>query len=737
MLSSKSWITNCIILVLLTFSTFATSLAYAAPLANTEKDWQYVGGNSWGWHYGPQTQINKNNVDQLEVKWLFPIGGQSSAPTGIKAIPGISDGTGTPPIVRDGSVYVLNDWGTMYAVDAGTGKQKWSHDYVINMDELRKKIPVALGGLMHTHGFRYWEGGDALLAYGLACDFYGVDAKTGKEKLWVKDICKDVPGNIGQYRPSPSNTNIIGTYEKGRQFIIVLPSRIHSNVAEVAPQESRHVTMGISMDAPYKVLWRVFSSPPQDVPTKDWALQECSIGFFREIPCSEVAKVNQKGLEWDWSLPEQKPGYFAGVTANWGQPIVDEDTGIIYTNTGNQGPYSNVSLTPGPRLYGSTIMAIDMNAGKRVWWLQPWPHDFYDYDCNWSGILAESSTLGKVYTYGCKEGRYFVMDAANGKPKLVVDVRGDQLARGQISADPFKMVYQPDPKSFSDMREFNWISWPATKPGEQGKFCTLPCTVYPNWTNGIFQSDRAYDPETQTYILYEGALWARVLAEHSYFPGERNYNGGNLFTTQRSQPVNTTLVARDLATGKVKWTWFYQYSSQRAAPIVSGGMVITGWPDGLMRFFDKDSGKLIRQLTIGSPIIVQPTIGKDSSGNSKIFLVAGASGPMGAGDARYGMQGLTRVPGTLIAIGLTEKAATEIKTSTVTTTQSTTLTTTSATTQTQTTTVTSNAPAQTQTTTVTSQVTQTTGLPSEVTYAAVGIAVIAIIAAAVLVIRKK
>src|SRR3972149_2999358 len=507
-------------LVILSFSTLIPALAYAVPLANNDKDWQYVNGNSWGWNYSPQTEINKNNVQDLEVKWLFAFGGNALAPAAMQTNPFLAEGVTAPPIVVNGMVYALSNWGRMYGVDAATGKKKWPHDYVVNLTEIRKTLPMAPSSLSHSHGFQYWESKGLLLSYGLACDFYGVNAKTGTKDLWVKNLCLNVPGTLGIYQPSSANSASIGIYEKGRQFIVVKPSRIHSNVVQVMPRDSRHVTMGISMDAPYNVLWRVFSSPPQDIPVKDWALQECDIGYFRDAPCSEVAKVNRAGLEWDFALPEQKPGYFAGVTANWGQPVVDEDTGIMYTNTGNQGPYSNMTLAPGPRLYGSTIMAIDLNAGKRVWWLQPFPHDPYDYDCNWSGLLTENPTLGKVYIYGCKEGRYFVMDAASGKPKLTVDVRKDQYERGQISSDPTKLIYEPDPRSYYDMREWNWISYPAKKVGEPGKFCTLPCTVYPDWYNGIFASDRVINPVMQPYYLHEDALQATVEKEHSYFPGE-------------------------------------------------------------------------------------------------------------------------------------------------------------------------------------------------------------------------
>ncbi len=755
MLSSKyKRITNYTVLIILTFSTFVPALAFAAPLANNGKDWQYPNGNSWAWNYSPQDQINKDNVKSLEVKWVFPLGSRQLAPAAIQSL-SLSEGSTSPPIVRNGVVYVKTNFGRIYAIDAASGKQLWAHDYTINVTEVRQRLQYLSTSLgFGHHGTRYWETGDVILEQGVVCDLYGVNAKTGTTKFWIKDLCKDVPGNVYP-RYGGADVAVAGTYEKGRQFITVLGGTMHSTLS--AP-DSRHVTMGISMDEPYNILWRVFSHPPYDRPTKDWALQECDIGYFRDMPCSEVAKVNQAGLEWDYALQNEPPSKWSGTTANWGQPVVDEDSGIIYTHTGNQGPYSNMSLAPGPRLYGSTIMAINLNQGKRVWWLQPFPHDPYDYDCNWSGMLTENTQLGKVYTYGCKEGRYFVIDAATGKPKLTIDVRKDQYARGQVSTDPSKLIYEPDPRSYYDMREWNWISYPAKAPGEPGKFCTLPCTVYPLWFNGIFGTDRAYDPDTQTYIQYEGALQVTIEKEHPYVAG------GNLFTTKSYPVANVTLVARDMATGKVKWTWFYSYSHQRAAPIVSGGTVIAGFTDGKLRFFNKDTGSLISEKDLGAAIVTQPTIGKDTSGTSKIFVTLGMTsfvGPLGG--QLYG--GGAQVPGTLIALGLSDSAAskatttvtttsattvTTATTSTVTTTSATTvtsattqtLTTTSATTvtttqapQTQTTTVTSSASAQTVTTT--QQVTQTTGLPAEVTYAAVGVAVIALAAAAVLVMRKK
>jgi hypothetical protein len=275
----------------------------------------------------------------------------------------------------------------------------------------------------------------------------------------VKDLCLNIPGNIYKYSGGIEITSSlaeVATYEKGNQFIFVLPGSMHSGGHA---GDGRHTTLGIDMDTK-DIIWTVFSYPPEDKPTKDWALQECSTGWFRDIACSDVAAKAPENLEWDWSQPGEAPNIYGGVTANWGQPIVDEDAGILYTQTGNQGPYTYVGFTPGPRLYGSTIMAIDLATGERIWWQQPMPRDMWDYDCNWSGMLINDPTLGKVYVKGCKEGRLFVLDATNGKPIHMIDVIDEQYNWGQITKAGTLEGWQgcvkyhtTDPLSHYDMRE--------------------------------------------------------------------------------------------------------------------------------------------------------------------------------------------------------------------------------------------------------------------------------------------
>jgi len=730
-------------LILLSFSTFIPAIAYAAPLSESAKDWVNINGNSWAQNYSPETSINKDNVKNLEVKWLFALEGVATAGPKLFSSLNPTDGASHPPLVKNGVVYVMTNFLKLYAIDAKTGKQKWANSYDLNITEAVKNLPLRTTSFNseHIHGVSFWEGGNVILNRGIACDFYGVDANTGKTTLWVKDLCLNVPGNLYQYHTmyTGAKSGTVGTYEKGRQFIYVMSGGMHSSYYL---GDGRHVVLGISMDAPYKILWRVYGYPPQDIPTKDWALQDCSIGFFMDTPCSQVAAKAPQNLEWDWALPNEKPNIYGGVTASWGQLAVDEDTGLVYIPTGNQGPYGYVGTTPGPRLYGSTIMAIDMNKGQRVWWLQPFQRDIYDYDCNWSGILANDPTLGKVYIKGCKEGMLYVMNAATGKPYYKTDVILEQVGWGQIGN---KALLPPekggvhyhvnDVLDTYTMREMTGI--------DNSKFCGKPCDVYPAWTNGLFGTDMSYDPTTGTLYHYANALQVTILQSQ----GPNAAGTGSAFSTRSYPDTNSTLVARDLATGKVKWTYFYEYSVQRSMITITPTMLIAGYTDGLLRFFDKSTGKVLREMNLGSTMTAGFTTGQDSSGNQEIFGIIGTGS---VSQAR--VYPTTSAAGVVVGIGLSDISAstvtttstattTSVSTTTSTATSTTTATTTSVSTTTATTTSVSTA-----TTSVTNTVTQpaqtstlteTVGLPAEVTYGAVGIALVAIVAAAVMMTRKR
>ena len=114
----------------------------------------------------------------------------------------------------------------------------------------------------------------------------------------------------------------------------------------------------LNADPPER-LWRTFLSPPSEG-DPEWALRECDKGWFFSypewkesgrmgIPCNEVPREN---LINDWGVPKH---YTSSVAAIWGQMALDQETGIVYFGTGNQGGWPNQTHVTGPNLYLSLI----------------------------------------------------------------------------------------------------------------------------------------------------------------------------------------------------------------------------------------------------------------------------------------------------------------------------------------------------------------------------------------------
>src|SRR5579863_3524901 len=117
--------------------------------------------NTWHEHLGGAdssqfsslTQINKSNVKQLQVAWTYP--------TGERGIYFFN------PLIVDGTMYVLAKNNSIVALDAVTGKERWTHPN---------------SGAVTQRGMNYWETkdrSDRRLLYLNAGYLTAIDARTG------------------------------------------------------------------------------------------------------------------------------------------------------------------------------------------------------------------------------------------------------------------------------------------------------------------------------------------------------------------------------------------------------------------------------------------------------------------------------------------------------------------------------------------------------------------------------
>src|ERR1035437_1427492 len=134
------------------------------------QEWTHYGGDAGGSRHSRLDQINKTNVKQLKVAWVFDTGD-------------FSDGTGpsptrssfeASPLVIGNVMYVTTPFDRLFALGAETGAKLWEFDPHIDKT-MRANLFINRGGA-------YWTNGKAATVYcgDMEGRLWAVDATTGK-----------------------------------------------------------------------------------------------------------------------------------------------------------------------------------------------------------------------------------------------------------------------------------------------------------------------------------------------------------------------------------------------------------------------------------------------------------------------------------------------------------------------------------------------------------------------------
>ncbi len=122
--------------------------------AGEVNEWPVYGGSPLDMRYSPLAQINRDNVQQLQVAWTYDSGE--------------SGGLETSPLEVEGVVYAYTPTQKVIALDAATGKLLWKFD-------------SGIVGRQPDRGLATWSDGQhrRILA-GIMNYVYALDARTGK-----------------------------------------------------------------------------------------------------------------------------------------------------------------------------------------------------------------------------------------------------------------------------------------------------------------------------------------------------------------------------------------------------------------------------------------------------------------------------------------------------------------------------------------------------------------------------
>lgn len=140
-------------------------------------DWPMIRGNYQAWSYSPLSQINNDNVNKLQLEWVWSMHDGASEPS---------------PLVYDGIVYLINSSNVIQALEAKTGELIWEHAAGPATKEDMRNIAIADDKIIHATT-------DARLI--------ALNAKTG-EKIWETVIADHGQGFENSSGPIVANGKI-------------------------------------------------------------------------------------------------------------------------------------------------------------------------------------------------------------------------------------------------------------------------------------------------------------------------------------------------------------------------------------------------------------------------------------------------------------------------------------------------------------------------------------------------
>jgi quinoprotein glucose dehydrogenase len=343
----------------------SVSIALAVQAASAQQDhkgWTQYGGGPDSSHFVALNQINKSNVNQLEVAWIYPAGDNRSYIFN--------------PIVVDNVMYVLARNSSLVALDAATGKEIWIHEN--------------LPGLT-SRGIAYWESNDRndrRLIFTINNYLQEIDARTGKSIL------------------SFGNNGLVDLRES--------LGRDPDTIVRIQPESPGRVFENLIMLG--SATGEAYLSPPGHIRAYD-VVTGRRVWTFHTVP--------QPG-EFGYDTWPKDAWRYSGGANTWGEITVDEKRGIAYFPTGSPTYDYYGADRIGSNLFANCLLALDARTGKRLWHFQMVHHDLWDYDITAAPQLITVRHGGKLIdavSQSTKQGFLFVFDRVTGKPLWPVEER--------------------------------------------------------------------------------------------------------------------------------------------------------------------------------------------------------------------------------------------------------------------------------------------------------------------------
>ena len=348
--------------------------AFAQVPADT--DWRHYAADPANTRYAPLDQIDGSNFSSLQVAWRFKTDNLGPRPE--------YQYEGTPLVIR-GRMYVTA--GTRRAVvclDASTGEIRWMH----SEDEgaRGRNAPRQYSG----HGVSYWSDGkdERILYVTPGYRLIALDAATG---LKVKSFGED---------------GVVDLKKDNDQVIDLEKDPIGLHATPLVAKDT--VIVGAAFLGG--------SVPAKKGGTKGYVRGFDARTGKRKWIFHTIPRKGEVGYD-TWLA--QGSAELAGNNGMWAQASADEALNLAYLPIEMPTGDAVGVNRPGDNLFSETIVAVDIETGKRKWHYQLVRHGLWDRDIPCAPILCDIPHGGKiikVLAQPSKQNWLYVLNRETGEP---------------------------------------------------------------------------------------------------------------------------------------------------------------------------------------------------------------------------------------------------------------------------------------------------------------------------------
>jgi alcohol dehydrogenase (cytochrome c) len=366
--------------------------------------------------YSPLDKINKANIKSLKLAYAVAIGGTSA-----------NENLQATPLAEDGFLYVVDQWGVVYKIDARAGDMG---RIVWRMDPGQEKLPLS------NRGAALW-GNLVISTANYPPRIIATDKDNGKV-VWETNLSDGQPDLQITAAPLAVKDKIIVGAAGGdrgvRDFITALDGKTG------------------------KILWHKYVIPaPGEPGSETW---------------------KDKNNAWQ-----------TGGGAMWITGSYDVKTNQVIWGTGNPVPMFDATYRPGDNLYTNSVISWDPDAGKMNWYFQYTPGDHWDYDEAGTHILIDGVIAGQpraLITHSARNGYLYTMERGNGQTLLAKPYLGNVNWTAGIDQKTGKPVdYVPS----ADIQLYAGTATPTVQDPSK-KMCPNPAGGNNFWPSSYSQKTK-------------------------------------------------------------------------------------------------------------------------------------------------------------------------------------------------------------------------------------------------------